>query len=121
MTKPTTIEDYIKSSAPEAQPQLRELLRILSEVAPDASQGIKWGSPTFTQGRILFAFTAYKASIGFFPTPAIITTFTDRLSGVDTTASSVKFPFGAQLPRDLIRDMATQRMIDVLENDAKWM
>lgn len=121
MPKPTTIEDYIAAAAPEAQPQLRELWTVLSEIAPDASQDIKWSQPTFTQGRILFAFKAYKASIAFFPTPAIITAFKDRLSAIDTTAASVKFPIGEPMPVELIRDMAAQRLHDVIENDAKWM
>jgi uncharacterized protein YdhG (YjbR/CyaY superfamily) len=121
MSKPATIEEYIGSANPEAQPLLRELLLCLRQVVPSANEGIKWGVPTFTKGRILFTFAARKDHVGFFPTPSAIKAFAAELKGYQTTKSSIKLPLDKPLPIDLIRSVASYRLRDVIENDSRWM
>jgi uncharacterized protein YdhG (YjbR/CyaY superfamily) len=47
--------------------------------------------------------------------------FKDRLGELETTRCTVKFPYSKPLPRDLVKDMAVQRLCDVLERDSRWM
>jgi uncharacterized protein YdhG (YjbR/CyaY superfamily) len=121
MPKPMTIEDYIEAAAPEARPLLDQLLSTLRTVAPDAQEGIKWGAPTFTLKRILFAFSAHKNHVSFAPTPAVVGEFKERFGDIESTKSTVKFAIGKPIPVDLVKDMAIARLRDVTENDARWM
>jgi uncharacterized protein YdhG (YjbR/CyaY superfamily) len=121
MTKPTTIDEYIDAAAPSAQPLLRELRETLKEAVPDAEEAIKWSHPAFVLGQILFTFSAHKTFVSLAPTPAVVSFFEDRLAGLETTRCTVKFPYSEPLPRELVKDMAVQRLCDVLERDARWM
>jgi uncharacterized protein YdhG (YjbR/CyaY superfamily) len=121
MSKPTTIDEYIEAAAPPAQPLLRQLRSTLNEAVPDAKECIKWSEPAFTLDRILFMFSARKNYVSFAPTPSVISYFADRLGGLETTRCTVKFAYDRPLPQQLVTDMATQRLCDVLERDAQWM
>ena len=109
------------SLSTSAQPLLRQLRRALREAVPDANECIKWSDPAFTLDRILFMFSAQKNYVSFAPTPSVISHFADRLGELETTRCTVKFAYGRPLPEELVKDMATQRLCDVLERGAKWM
>ncbi len=57
---------------------------ILKEIAPTATEAVKWGSPVCEEGRILFAFSAYKNHINFMPTPAALEPFKEDLKNYKT-------------------------------------
>ena len=121
VSKPTTIDDYIEAASPSARPLLRQLRATLNQAVPDAEESIKWSQPAFTLKRILYMFSAHKNFVSFAPTPAVVSHFKDRLGKVEATRCTVKFPYGEPLPEGLVRDMALQRLCDVLERDAQWM
>ena len=62
-SKSATITEYINSAPTEAREKLKELRAILQEVAPEAKESIKWGSPVFEENRILFAFAAFNEDL----------------------------------------------------------
>ena len=119
--KATTISEYIKAAPKEAQEKLREIRAILKEVAPNATEAIKWGSPVFEEKRILFAFTAHKSHINFMPTHSSMVPFKKELEGYTTGKDTIQFPYTKPLPKALIRKIAAYRAWDVKENDARWM
>jgi len=53
--KPKTVDEYINAAPVEAQEKLMEIRSILKQVAPKATEALKWGSPVFEEKRILFA------------------------------------------------------------------
>lgn len=119
--KPKTIVEYIEAAPKESQAKLRELLDCLRAVAPGAKEDIKWGAPALSYDRILFSFAGFKHHIGFYPTPAVIDAFADELADYETSTSTIKFPLDKPLPIDLIKKVATLRVKEVKENDARWM
>ena len=119
--KPKTIAQYIKAAPKEAQPKLRELHKLLREVAPDAEEGLKWSMPAFSYQRILFAFAAFKKHIGFYPTPAPLVAYAKELTGFKTSKGAIQLPYDQPLPVELIKKLAAHRVHDLVENDAKWM
>lgn len=121
MAKVTTVSEYIASAPKESQKKLRELHAILKKAAPKATEAIKWGSPVFEEGRILFAFNAIKGNVSFMPTPAAIRAFAKELKNYATGKATVKFPLEKPLPKSLITKIAKFRIKDVRENDARWM
>jgi len=119
--KPTTVDEYIDRAPAEAQGMLRELRAILKDVAPEASESLKWGSPVFEQGRILFSYAAYKSHLNFMPTKPSLAPFLSELSGFKLGKDTIQLPYGKPLPKTLIRKIAAFRLKQVLEHDARWM
>ncbi len=119
--KPRTVEEYIIAAGPEAQEKLIEIRSILKQVAPKATEGLKWGSPVFEENRILFAYTAFKSHMNFMPTHRTLDHFKMELKEFTTGKDTIQFPYNKPLPKSLIRKIALHRARDVRENDAKWM
>ena len=97
------------------------MLTCLSEVVPEAENGLKWGTPAFTYRRVLFTVAAFKKHINFYPTPATIHTFNKELKNFSTAKGAIRLQLNQPLPFMLIREIARHRFRDVVENDAKWM
>lgn len=118
--KPTTIDDYIAAAPEEHRAQLEEIRVILAEVAPDATESIKWGSPVFEQERILFSFRASKKHLTFMPTRTALEAFRGELDDYETGNDTVMFPWGRPLPTGLIQRMARFR-VDEVAGGGLWM
>jgi len=119
-TRPRTVDEYIESAPAIAQPMLRELRAILKKAAPKATEAIKWGTPVFEDGRILFSFKAHKAHVNFMPTKPSLDPFMKDLSGYKTGKDTVQLPYGEPLPAALIRKIAAHRVKQVKAHDAHW-
>lgn len=121
--KATTIAEYIEAAPPEGQLQLRRLYALLKSVAPQAEETIKWGTPFFVEPRFLFAFSAHKAHLGFVATLAGLEPFRAKLENYETTKAGIlKIPYAEPLPEDLIRRIATERVLTVAarKDDGFW-
>ena len=116
-----TIAEYIESAPVQAQEHLRKLYALLKQVAPDATEAIKWSTPVFEERRILFAFSAHKAHVNFAPTPAALEPFRDELAKHKTGKGTLQIPYDKPFPGALVRKIARYRVKDLRENDAKWM
>jgi uncharacterized protein YdhG (YjbR/CyaY superfamily) len=119
--KPETVDEYIAAAPPEAQGHLQEIRGILREVAPEATETLKWGTPVFEEKRILFSFAAFKSYLTFMPTGPAMEPFKADLAGYKTGKDTIQLPYDKPLPADLIRRIAAFRLRDVRENDARWM
>ena len=121
MAKATTIDQYIASAPKEAQAMLHEIRSLLKQVAPKATEAIKWGYPVWDEKRILFSVAAHKSHLNFMPTHSSLEPFKDELAAYKTGKDTVQFPYDKPLPKTLIKKIASYRAKDVRENDAKWM
>ncbi len=119
--KPTSIAAYIAAAPAAGKPLLNELYALLKGVAPQAQENIKWNSPVFEQGRILFSFSAHRQHANFIPTPATLEAFPKELEGFTVGKMALQLPYDKPLPKALIKKLAKHRLKDVLENDARWM
>jgi uncharacterized protein YdhG (YjbR/CyaY superfamily) len=93
----------------------------LKKVAPNASEKLKWGSPVFEEGRILFSYSAHKSHLNFSPTGPAMEPFKQELAKFKTAKDTIQFPYEKPLPKALIRKIAAFRARQVKENDARWM
>jgi uncharacterized protein YdhG (YjbR/CyaY superfamily) len=119
--KPTTVDEYIDSAPPYAQEKLQEIRALLKEVAPDATEMIKWGYPVLFEKRILFSYSAFKNHINFMPTGPALKPFESELTSYKTGKETLQIPYDRPLERSLLHRIAEYRVKDVKENDAKWM
>ena len=117
---PKTVDEYIKLAPEIAQEKLKEIRSLLSNVAPKATEGLKWGKPVFELNTILYAYSAHKSHLTFIPTGPAIKPFKDELSGYTVKKDSIQFAYDKPLPKELIRKIAEYRIQEVEERDAKW-
>lgn len=112
MKKPKlkTVDEYIGNAPKKAQAMLRELRVILRKLTPKASETLKWGSPVFEEGRILFSYSAHKTHLNFMPTKPAMEPFMKALSGFKTGKDTIQLPYDHPLPKALIQAIATYRM-----------
>ena len=104
------------------RPHLRRLHAILSEVAPQAQQAIKWGAPFFIEPRFLFSFNANKAHLNFAPSQAALEHFQDELAAHKTTKNYLQVRYDEPLPEALIRKIAKHQLelVRARQDDAFW-
>jgi uncharacterized protein YdhG (YjbR/CyaY superfamily) len=123
MTKkrPRTVSGYLAAAPKEAQKHLREIRALLKNVAPRATESLKWGSPVLEEQRILFSYSAHNAHLNFTPTGPALAPFKKELGKFKTAKDTIQFPYDQPLPKALIRKIATYRARHVREKDARWM
>jgi uncharacterized protein YdhG (YjbR/CyaY superfamily) len=78
-----TIDEYIAGFPLEVQVVLEQMRATIRAAAPDATEAIKYGMPTFVQHGNLVHFAAFKNHIGFYPVPSGIAAFKAELSVYD--------------------------------------
>ena len=98
-----TIDEYIAQYNSDIQIVLQELRAKIKEFAPEATEKISWGRPTFMMDGILVQFAVAKHHIGFYPGPEAVEAFKDELVGYKTTKGGIQLPFTKTIPYDVIQ------------------
>lgn len=111
-----TIDEYISDFPEYVQDILQKMRKVISEAAPEASEAISYGMPTFKLNGNLVHFAAYKKHIGFYPTPSGIEAFKDEISEYKSAKGSVQFPLDKPIPFELVKKIVIFR---VKENQDK--
>lgn len=121
--RPTTIDEYLDALEEPARRRLRELRALVREELPEATEAIKWGSPAFVhpRGTILLMVSTHRKHANFAVTPSTKDAFAAELEGLETGKGSVKLPYDAPLPEDLLRRMARARLEEFEEHGVNWM
>lgn len=112
----TTIDEYIAGFPAEIQAILQQIRATIHAAAPDAQETISYQMPTFTLHGNLVHFAAFKAHIGFYPTPSGTEHFQAALAPYKSGKGSVRFPLDQPIPYDLVAEIVRFR---VAENLAK--
>lgn len=112
---PLTIDDYIATFPPDVQAILQKVRMTIRDAAPEASETIKYGIPTFTLKGNLVHFGAYPKHIGFYPAPSGIERFRQEFSPYKNSKGAVQFPLDQPLPYDLISQVVRFRVAENLE------
>ena len=111
-----SIDAYIAGFPQEIQELLKQLRQTIQQAAPEATEAIKYGMPTFVLHGNLVHFAANKNHIGFYPAPSGITQFEKELVPYPTSKGAIQFPYDKKLPLDLVKKITAFR---VKENAAK--
>lgn len=113
MTKRSTagsIDEYVAGFPAATRRVLEEVRGIVRSAAPDATEKISYGVPTFHLNGNLVHFAAFERHIGFYPTPSAIEAFRDELAEYRSAKGSVQFPLDRPIPADLIRRIVEFRV-----------
>ena len=104
-----SVDQYHAAFSPEVRALLDRIRQIIYTVAPQAVEKISYNIPTFTLGKPLVHYGAYPRHIGFYPTPAVIEAFADKLSSFPTSKGAIQFRLDQPVPFDLIEQMVRFR------------
>jgi uncharacterized protein YdhG (YjbR/CyaY superfamily) len=111
-TQPTTIDEYIAGYPADMQEILREVRETIRQAAPEATEAMAYGLPTFRLEGNLVHFGAHPKHIGFYPTPSGITAFEEELAGYKRAKGSVQFPLTEPIPYELIGRITRYRVAE---------
>ncbi len=115
MHKTTTIDEYIALYPKDVQELLEKFRKTIHEVAPEATEAISYGIPTFKlRGKNLVHFGGYAKHIGFYPAPKGIEAFKEELSAYEGGKGTVQFPLDGPIPFNLVKKIVAFRVKDML-------
>jgi uncharacterized protein YdhG (YjbR/CyaY superfamily) len=111
----STIDEYIASFPKEIQELLFQMRRTIQKAAPEATETIKYGMPTFELKGNLVHFSANKSHIGFYPAPSGLLAFEKEISNFNHSKGAVQFPYSKMLPLKLVTKITQFRVTENLE------
>lgn len=110
------IDTFIAQFPKATQALMNKVRATIKKAAPDATESIKYGIPTFELHGNLVHFSAYEHHIGFYPGADGIASFQKEISKYKSAKGSVQFPITEPIPYDLITKITFYR---VEQNKAK--
>lgn len=105
-----TIDEYIAEYPAELQVIMQELREFIKKCAPEATERISWGMPTFYLQGNLVHFAMNKGYIGLYPGESGVSVFIDDLADYATTKGSIHLPLNKTIPYDLINRIVEYRI-----------
>jgi len=100
------VDKYMTRFSAEVQERLNIIRKIVFELAPQITERICWGMPSYSlNGKFLIHFAGFKKHIGFFTKLEELTPFQEKLTGFKTSKGTIQFPLNKPLPVDLIREI----------------
>ena len=99
---PASIDEYISDFPANTQTILTELRQTIQKAAPEATEKISWGMPTFYLKGNLIHFAAHKKHIGLYPGAEEIEYFIKDLQDYKTSKGAIQLPLDKPLPLVLI-------------------
>jgi uncharacterized protein YdhG (YjbR/CyaY superfamily) len=120
-TKPKTgaqlVDEYLRGIAEPARTTLKKVRAIIRSVAPaDATEGIRYGIPTFQYKGMLAGFAAFSDHCSLFPGAGPTFKFKNQLKNYETSKGTIRFALDRPLPAALLEKMVKARMA---ENERK--
>lgn len=106
---PATVDEYIAQHPPQQQELLQQVRQTICRAAPNATEKISWGMPTYHQKENLVHFAMHKSHLGFYPSPEAIEAFAKELEPYKKSKGAVQFPLAKPMPYALIAQMTAWR------------
>ncbi len=98
----TTIDEYIAEFPRDVQPLLEKVRAAIRKAAPDATEAISYGMPTFKLHGNMIHFAGYNHHIGLYPGSRPIEEFKDELTKYKTSKGTLQLPLDKPIPVGLI-------------------
>ena len=107
---PKDIDEYLERHSSEDQRLLGQMRTTIHEAAPEATERISYGIPTFYLNGNLVHFAAFANHIGFYPTSSGIAAFKKQLAPFKSSKGAVQFPKNKRLPLTLVTKIVKFRV-----------
>ncbi len=116
--KITTIDEYILQFDEKTQSLMQEFRSKIHEFAPNVTEKISWGMPTFYYHGNLVHFAAAKSHLGFYPGGEAIEVFKERLKDYKTSVGAIQFSYNKKIDYNLVKDIVEFR-VKLLDEEKK--
>jgi uncharacterized protein YdhG (YjbR/CyaY superfamily) len=116
--KPNSIQEYFSWFPPEIQAKLQQMREILQQALPEAEEVISYHMPAFKTTEMLVYYAAAKSHLGFYPTSSGVINFKEELASYVTSKGAIQFPYGDDLPEQLIVAIAQFRALEAVDRAA---
>ena len=103
------IDEYMGDFPDDVRGLLQQIRATIKAAAPEATEAIKYGIPTFILNGNLVHFGGYKNHIGFYPAPMGIEAF-EEARQYETGRGTMQFALDKPLPLDLITRIVKYRV-----------
>jgi uncharacterized protein YdhG (YjbR/CyaY superfamily) len=114
------VDAYIAAQPAETRRALSELRACIWQAVPEVTELMNDKMPAFAliaggkrDQQVLIA--GYSKYVGFYPGPAAIAAFSDRLAGYKYAKGSIQFPLHEPIPTELVIDMVRYGLSRLLE------
>jgi uncharacterized protein YdhG (YjbR/CyaY superfamily) len=105
---PATIDGYISTFPRHLQAILENVRQAIRNAAPEATETISYGIPTFDlHGKHLVFFAGWKRHISVYPLPAGDAAFQQRIAPYKQVKSTIQLPVDQPMPYDLVTELVT--------------
>ena len=112
-----SIKEYFERFDNRTQERLSQIRMAIFELAPEATEEIKYQMPTAILHGNLIHYAAFKNHIGVYPLPTVIEKLKDDLKKYKQGKGSIQFQNEDPLPIDLIKKIIELR---VNEKKVEW-
>jgi uncharacterized protein YdhG (YjbR/CyaY superfamily) len=100
------IDAYIAAAPASVRARLTKIRTIIAKAAPEATETISYGMPTFRLHGNLLHFAAFAHHIGLYPGPDAIKAHAAQLVDYRTLKGTIQLPLDRPLPATLIASIA---------------
>ena len=114
--KPSTIDDYLATVAPDRRAALEKLRAQIHEVAPGAVECISYSMPSFkgARGKVFAGFLATGSGCSYYPhSGQVLGDLAADLAAYSQTKSALHFDPAKGLPKALVRKLVKARLAEI--------
>jgi uncharacterized protein YdhG (YjbR/CyaY superfamily) len=115
MKKFASVDAYLRATPRDARAALQRLRRTIQAAAPQATEVISYGIPSFKHHGYLVGFAAFKNHCSFFPGTAL-NAFKKDLASYETSKGTIRFTVDKPLPAALVKQLVKAR---IAQNERK--
>lgn len=110
MARPDPIDAYIAACEPELRAILERIRQTIRAAAPEATEVISYGMPTFRGARVLLHYGAFRQHIGLFPPVSGDPAIEKAVAPYAGEKGNLRFPLDQPIPYALIGRIARLRV-----------
>jgi len=112
------IDEYIAGFPAEVREILETIRGTIQMAAPEATEKMSYGMPTFFLYGNLVHFAVAQKHYGFYPGPSGVSHFEEELHAYNTSKGAIQFPANKPIPYDLISRIVQFRVAENLDKEA---
>ncbi len=107
------VDEYLRRSAKDFLPKLKEMRALANKLVPRGVESIKYGMPTIElNGSNFIHFAGMKGHLGLYPAPSGVKAFESLLvkNKISFSKGCIRFPYDKPLPVTLITKIIKFRL-----------
>ena len=111
---PASVDEYLAGVPEDARAALEKLREAMRAAAPEATEGISYGMPTFwLNGRFLVSYAAWTHHCSIYPlTPAVSAAVGKALERYETEKGTIRFRAEKPPPATFVRKLIKARIAE---------